>query len=415
MSSYIETGSMGMKKPGVEVLAETDGCLTGLRSPTENRSHGKQDDNGTAHSSVARRPAIKRSTRGGRDGVTSYLRSISSCSLLSAERERELAQIICDGISRLMQLVEQHASKDPVLEDLQQKIKQLKRQEESFPGVRDKIIKVINRVLDRCSRDQPLHPLYTAMHREIGEIMTVVDQAKQEMVRGNLRLVLSIAKRFRGRGLSFEDLVQEGNLGLIKAVVRYDHTKGNRFSTYATWWVRQSIIRGIYDKSRTIRLPVHCIEQKNRFSKISNELLIEFGRDPTLYEIAERTDICIEKVRMILIHTTQHLSLETPIGDEDQRLGDLLVDDSSCSPMSEYDQKELQEVVSQALSRLQPREEKILRMRFGIGRYHPQTLEAIGNHFQVSKERIRQIEKKALTKLRAPVHSGQMEEMWQYD
>jgi RNA polymerase primary sigma factor len=232
--------------------------------------------------------------------------------------------------------------------------------------------------------------------------MKAVDTAKQEMVRANLRLVLSIAKRYRGRGMTFDDLIQEGNLGLLKAVGRFDHTKGNRFSTYATWWVRQSIIRGIYDKTRTIRLPVHFIELKNLFFKVYYELLKELGREPTAAEIAVRSKLPVEKVQMVLTLAAQPISLETPIGEDEQRLGDFIEDERALSPADECSDRELAEVTRTLLSTLQPREEKILRLRFGLDGQPAETLEKIGRIFNVSKERIRQIEKKALRKLKNP-------------
>jgi RNA polymerase primary sigma factor len=281
-------------------------------------------------------------------------------------------------------------------------VERLLAHEKSFPGVRDKVLKVIIRTLERAAADHPEQENYRRLLDDTRRTMAAIDSAKQEMVKANLRLVLSIAKRYRGRGMSFDDLIQEGNLGLLKAVGRFDHTKGNRFSTYATWWVRQSIIRGIYDKTRTIRLPGHFSELKNLFFKVFYGLLKELGREPTPQEIADRADLPLEKVQMVLTLAAQPVSLETPIGDDEQRLGDFIEDDRATSPMEECSDRELAEMTRSLLSTLQPREEKILRLRFGLDGQPAETLEKIGRTFNVSKERIRQIEKKALRKLRNP-------------
>ncbi len=336
------------------------------------------------------------------DHITCYLKEVASYPLLTQERETELAQIIRGGQDELVQIVEVHAPESRVMADLNEKVMKLLENEKAFPGVRDKVLKVIVRTLERATADQPQNPLYEASLFRVRSIMRAIDAAKQEMVRANLRLVLSIAKRYRGRGMTFDDLIQEGNLGLLKAVGRFDHTKGNRFSTYATWWVRQSIIRGIYDKTRTIRLPVHFIELKNLFFKVYYELLKELGREPTPVEIAERSKLPVDKVQMVLTLAAQPISLETPIGEDEQRLGDFLEDDRAASPMEECSDRELAEITRTLLSTLQPREEKILRLRFGLDGQPAETLERIGKIFNVSKERIRQIEKKALRKLKNP-------------
>lgn len=342
------------------------------------------------------------------DPVTCYLKEVSSYPLLSQEREIELALTIRRGQDRLVELVEENVSHKNSIHELDGKVKKLICHEKTFPGVRDKILKVILRSVERAAQDEPDDQLMADMLREIRSIMTAIDLAKQEMVKANLRLVLSIAKRYRGRGMSFDDLIQEGNLGLLKAVGRFDHTKGNRFSTYATWWVRQSIIRGIYDKTRTIRLPVHFIELKNLFFKVFYELLKELGREPSPQEIADRASLPLEKVQMVLTLAAQPVSLETPIGDDEQRLGDFIEDERAVSPLEECSDRELAEVTRNLLSTLQPREEKILRLRFGIDGQPAETLEKIGKAFKVSKERIRQIEKKALRKLRSPIRQASL-------
>ncbi|MFZ2445596.1 MAG: sigma-70 family RNA polymerase sigma factor [Syntrophobacteraceae bacterium] len=336
------------------------------------------------------------------DHITCYLKEVSSYPLLTQERETELAQTIRSGQDELVRIVEDHAPENRTMSELNEKVIKLLEHEKTFPGVRDKVLKVIVRTLERATQDFPEKPLYAASLARVRAIMRAVDTAKQEMVRANLRLVLSIAKRYRGRGMTFDDLIQEGNLGLLKAVGRFDHTKGNRFSTYATWWVRQSIIRGIYDKTRTIRLPVHFIELKNLFFKVYYELLKELGREPTPLEIAERSKLPVEKVQMVLTLAAQPISLETPIGEDEQRLGDFLEDERAVSPMEECSDRELAEITRSLLSTLQPREEKILRLRFGLDGHPAETLERIGKIFNVSKERIRQIEKKALRKLKNP-------------
>lgn len=340
------------------------------------------------------------------DHITCYLREVSSYPLLTQERETELAQIIRHGQDELVRMIAERTGEHKVIADLNEKVIKLLEHEKMFPGVRDKVLKVIVRTLERASQDQPDDLLFSGSLARVRAIMRAVDTAKQEMVRANLRLVLSIAKRYRGRGMTFDDLIQEGNLGLLKAVGRFDHTKGNRFSTYATWWVRQSIIRGIYDKTRTIRLPVHFIELKNLFFKVYYELLKELGREPTPLEIAERSKLPVEKVQMVLTLAAQPISLETPIGEDEQRLGDFIEDERAASPMEECSDKELAGITRSLLSTLQPREEKILRLRFGLDGQPAETLEKIGRLFNVSKERIRQIEKKALRKLKNPNRQG---------
>jgi len=300
------------------------------------------------------------------DPVRMYLKEIGKVNLLSSEEEVELAQTMAAGAAAKEQLEEMQALGEELPAEVTEEL--------------DRLIKK-------------------------GE------RAKQRLAEANLRLVVSIAKRYVGRGMQFLDLIQEGNLGLIKAVEKFDYTKGYKFSTYATWWIRQAITRAIADQARTIRIPVHMVETINKVIRVSRQLLQELGHDPTPEEIAKEMEMPVERVREILKIAQEPVSLETPIGEEeDSHLGDFIPDEDASEPAEAASFTLLKEQLIEVLSTLTPREEKVLKLRFGIEDGRTRTLEEVGKEFNVTRERIRQIEAKALRKLRHPSRSKKLKD-----
>ncbi len=328
-----------------------------------------------------------------------YLQEMKDYKLLSYAREQELGRRIKEGQQGIIDSVLEAAINSKELRRLQERVREMESREH-LPKSKERVLNLIEAGLQRAAVLQPENRALRRLITRREAVSRDVDEARQEMIKGNLRLVITIAKGYTRRGLSFADLIQEGNLGLMKAVDRYDYSRGHKFSTYATWWIRQSINRAIYDKAKTIRVPVHIRELKKRLYKVFYDLLKEEGREPTPEDVAERAEMPLQKVVDVLNLSREPLSLETPVGEEGSELGDFIENKAAVSAFDMTTDAELIETTRAMLDGLSPREERILRLRYGIGGESEHTLEEIGRMFNVSRERIRQIEKKALNRLR---------------
>lgn len=328
-----------------------------------------------------------------------YLKEMGKYELLTPDREEELSRQIREGFESIIKLVTECKLNIPEIKEAKATIKAWQKKDPNFKPKKS-YVNYFENLIKICTEKYGNNKRVVEFCNKLKSYIVQIEKAKDEMVKANLRLVVSIAKKYMRQGLSLADLIQEGNLGLMRAVYRFDYRKGNKFSTYASWWIRQSITRAILDKTRTIRLPVHFLELRNHVFKTFYELSKELGREPTPEELARYTNVPYEKILVIFETAKDPVSLETPVGDEESTLGNFIENKKSPSPYEKTRKRDISEKIKKFLSTLSPREEKIIRMRFGLGEYEGYTLEEIGYIFKVSRERIRQIEKKALAKMR---------------
>lgn len=343
----------------------------------------------------------------GEETTTTYLREMGRFDLLTPEEEAKYSRTIRQGFEAIIEAIREDTSKVKDIELLCSRIALWEKRDPTLKPKKQQLNFMRYSVTSAAKKHSDVRDLLE-LQTKLEAYSRSIEVAKDCMIRANLRLVVSIAKRYMHQGLTLADLIQEGNLGLMRAVFRFDYTKGNKFSTYASWWIRQAITRAILDKTRTIRLPVHFLELRSQFFKAFYALYKELGREPTPLEISKNTDLPMDKILAILEASREPISLETPVGDDDSTLGDFLENQESQSPYEAVQNRELSGRVEEILSTLSEREEKIIRLRFGIGEKAEYTLEEIGKRFNVSRERIRQIEKKALNRLR---HSSRRDKL----
>ncbi len=364
-------------------------------------------DNGSGDDPFAALAQDKEDTPDIEETTTTYLREMGQFELLTPEEEERYSKAIRQGFNAIISGIRLETSGIPELAAMRERLDLWEKRDPTLKPKKQHL-NYMTRVVELCFQKHPDIDEIRELRFKVKMYTRAIETAKDAMIKANLRLVVSIAKRYMHQGLTLADLIQEGNLGLMRAVFRFDYTKGNKFSTYASWWIRQAITRAILDKTRTIRLPVHFLELRSQFFKAFYSLLKELGREPTPVEISEKTGLPMDKILAILEASREPISLETPVGDDESTLGDFLENQEAISPYEAVKNQELADRVTGILATLSPREEKIIRLRFGIGENAEYTLEEIGRRFNVSRERIRQIEKKALNRLR---HSSRREKL----
>ena len=385
------------------VTVEKDGEKRTLSGEVWEKNDSSADD--AAKDAAAN--SSEEETHEAEETTTTYLREMGRFDLLTPEEEAKYSKTIRQGFEAIITAIREDDSGVKEIQLLRERIDLWEKRDPTLKPQKQQLNFMRYNVISTSKKYPDIRCLFE-LQAKLEAYSRSIEVAKDTMIRANLRLVVSIAKRYMHQGLTLADLIQEGNLGLMRAVFRFDYTKGNKFSTYASWWIRQAITRAILDKTRTIRLPVHFLELRSQFFKAFYALFKELGREPTPLEISKATSLPMDKILSILEASREPISLETPVGDDDSTLGDFLENQESQSPYDAVQTRELSGRVNDILETLSEREEKIIRLRFGIGEKAEYTLEEIGKLFNVSRERIRQIEKKALNRLR---HSSRREKL----